>query len=117
MLHIEPIEEIVTTRKLVVTLDEDDIAKILVDPRAFQKALRQEKSKWNGVRQSWSDTGHATTGAKRSRKTAEKKSGKVRGVKCPKCHKVFKALGRHAATCTGNKDLFASVRAPSPLDE
>jgi hypothetical protein len=116
MLQIEPIEEVITKRKLIVTIDEDEIAKILVDPRPFQKMLRKQKTAWSGTHRNWASDGHATR-PQRARKAAEKKTVKIRGVKCPKCHKVFKALGRHVASCTGGKNPLASVRVPSPLDE
>jgi hypothetical protein len=117
MLHIEPIEEVITKRKLVIEIDEDEIANILTDARTFQKELRKQRAKWYGPA-GWKLNGHVPARAKRvAKNAAEKKSGKVRGVKCPKCHKVFKALGRHSATCTGNKDPLASARVPSALDE
>lgn len=117
MLHIEPVEEVVTKRKLVIEIDEDEIAKILVDPRGFQKELRKQKSKWYGPA-AYMNNGHVRAKkAKAARKATENKSGKVSGVKCPKCHMIFKRLGRHASTCTGNKDPLSSARVPSPLDE
>lgn len=108
MLHIEPIEEVITKRKVVVEMDEDEIAKILVDARNFQKELRKQRSKWYGPAAYMNNGQVRAKRAKAARKAthpkAVKKSGKVRGVKCPKCHRVFKALGRHASTCTGNND-------------
>ena len=117
MFQIEPIEEVITRRKVMVTLDEDEIAKVLVDPREFQKALRAQKTAWNGHRSVWSATGHAN--ARRAAKKATRPKAaekKMTGVKCPKCHKVFKKLGRHVASCTGNRDPLASA-LPSALEE
>src|SRR5512139_3714334 len=103
MLHIEPIEEVITKRKLIVEIDEDEIAKILVDARPFQKQLRQERAKWSGSR----------AVRKAVHPKAVKKEGKP-GVKCPKCHKVFKALGRHLSVCTGDKDPFGAAARSVP---
>ena len=110
MLQIEPIEKVITQRSLVVTMDEEEIAKILVDARPFQKALRQQKSAWyhNGA---WQARETKTIHPK----DVVKKAG-TRGVKCPKCGKSFKALGRHLSVCMGNKDLFGAAER-SPLDE
>lgn len=108
MLHIEPIEEVITKRKLIVEIDEDEIAKILVDARPFQKQLRQERAKWSQSRAAFSLNGDHPHRKRAVRKTVEKKLGKP-GVKCPKCHKVFKALGRHLSVCTGDKDPFGAA--------
>lgn len=116
MLKIEPIEEVITKRKLIVEIDEDEIAKILVDARPFQKQLRQERAKWSSGHGAFSLNGHQPHRKRAVKKASEKKSGRVRGVRCPKCYRVFKRLGRHVQTCTGQVDpLVAAGR--SPLDE
>ncbi len=106
MLQIEPIEEVVKQRRVVVTIDEDDIAKILVDPRPFQKMLRKQKSAWNGGHSTWSATGHADgrSRTKRNGKKVAKSGPKAQGrLKCQwGCGKRFKQEGwkvRHEQEC------------------
>lgn len=91
MLKIEPIEEVVTTRKLIVTIDEEEIAHILVDPRDFQKALRQQKRNWNG-HSTWSETGHATRAARKT-SPPPKKNGDGPRREVPEVPQGFQGAG------------------------
>ncbi len=117
MLDVKPIEEVVTKRSVVITLDEEEIAQVLVDPRGLQKALREQKHLWNGNGTVWSETGHASTRAstkaqpKRAGLKAAQKKMNEKGQRCPKCKRIFKRLGRHVSTCTGKIDAFDSAMA------
>jgi hypothetical protein len=104
MLQIEPIEEVVTKRKVVVTIDENEMAKILVDARPFQKMLRKQKSAWrDDGRSTWSASGHAD-GNSRTKKQAAQVAQKGKGrLQCQwGCGKRFQQAGwkaRHEEIC------------------
>jgi hypothetical protein len=108
----ETVTETITKHVVVLSLNEDDIAQILVDPRPLQKHLREVKSAWHQGESAWSATGHADRRprngkAKRAGKTAEKKSrGLPRGGRsgapaqiCPHCRDSFKRLAKHLPAC------------------
>jgi hypothetical protein len=90
MYNIEPKQTTVIHRSVVITLDEDEIAQILVDPRKFQKELRSVKSMWSNSVSTWSATGQAP-------KASEKKMGRGRTPKipCEVCGKLVGAQGMH----------------------
>ncbi len=103
MFTIEPKTETIVKHSVVVTLDEEEIASILVDPRAFQKHLRQIKRLWS-KRSAWSKTGQADQRpGRRAKKDAEKKSGGLET--CPKCGLTFKRLASHLRACQGPDPL------------
>ncbi len=102
MFIIEPKTETIVKHSVVVTLDEEEIASILVDPRAFQKNLRQIKKLWS-KRSAWSHTGHADQRHTRIKKESEKKSGGLET--CPKCGLTFKRLASHLRACQGPDPL------------
>ncbi len=117
MLTIETKRETVVKYSLHIELDLDEINKILVDPRDFQKQLRTFRNSFSPKRSTWSTDGHAhgdPPNKVRSKKTAPAKAG-GEFVECPKCHEMFKPRGLmiHLRSCTGES---ASPRSAASVD-
>lgn len=89
--------ETITRHSLTLTLNEDEINAILVDPRKFQKALRDARSAWSMNGNTWSLTGRAPRQKDESKKAGRKgqphqPAGKV---KCAICSELVGAQGLH----------------------
>ena len=114
MWSIEPHREEIVKYSVTVTLDEDEITKILVNPKDFLAQLRSIRAQWHRGA-SWAATGHASLNGHKPRKVVAKNAAGKRLWRCPKCHKFFRSPGRHLAACRGEKDPLA--RSALPVDE
>lgn len=112
MWSIEPHREVITKYSVTVTLDEDEITKLLVNPQPFLAQLRSIRAQWHR-RQIFLMNGHASTRKKVAQRAKKNEAGRLkRGWRCPKCHRIFKSPGRHLATCRGLKDPLALQNSP-----
>ena len=114
MWQIEPKRETVVKYSVVVTLDLDEINKILVDPRDFQRELRTLRNSFAPRRATFANDGHAHGDPPNKKHSKKNGSASVKSQRCPKCKRVFTRLAKHTPYCQGPDPLASKTAAVSP---
>lgn len=114
MFTIEPKRETIVKYSVTVTLDEEEIARILVDAKPFQAQLRGIRSGWHArVRWTTIPKKNSARGGRPKGPKHFKEPVAGRLTPCPKCGQKFKRLARHLVSCDGRDPLSL----PTPAGE